>query len=157
MIVSAVGSPYDTHSDPKSSPHFFPQSRQTDGTGPDPRFSRSRLNPICEASDCSEMKMTLGKSIVLLLVGSLLGTALLLGGVAFITTRNSITNLRSDLLKQVDLRVQQRMQDYFDRAGPALDFMEKAVFAEEDFMNGWEDRARLLSDYLMTEPDIVWI
>ena len=103
------------------------------------------------------MKMTLGKSIVLLLVGSLLGTALLLGGVAFITTRNSITNLRSDLLKQVDLRVQQRMQDYFDRAGPALDFMEKAVFAEEDFMNGWEDRARLLSDYLMTEPDIVWI
>lgn len=103
------------------------------------------------------MKMTLGKSIVLLLVGSLLGTALLLGGVAFITTRNSITNLRSDLLKQVDVRVQQRMQDYFDRAAPALDFMEKAIFAEEDFMDGWEDRARLLSDYLMTEPDIIWI
>lgn len=103
------------------------------------------------------MKMTLGKSIVLLLVGSLLGTALLLGGVAFLTTRASIVELRRDLLKQVDMRVQQRMQGYFDRAEPALSFMEKAVFGEEDIMEGWEERARLLSDYLETEPDIVWI
>lgn len=107
------------------------------------------------------MKLTLGKSIVLLLVGILIGTALLLGSVAFFTTRDSIVNLRRDLLKQVDERVQQRMQAYFDRAGPAIEFLETAVFPDPGVVEAdagdWEDKARLLNAYLKTEPDIVWI
>lgn len=103
------------------------------------------------------MKTTLGKSLVILIVGTLLGTAFLLGGVAFFTTRSSIVNLRSDLLKQVDERVQERMQDYFDRAGSALDFIESAVFKDLDVEKDWEEKARLLTAYLKTESGIVWL
>lgn len=107
------------------------------------------------------MKLTLGKSIVLLLVSLLLGTALLLGGVAYITTRNSVVSLRRDLLKQVDERVQQQMQAYFDRTEPAIEFLETAVFPDPDIEEAsaahWKEEARLLSAYLKTEPDIVWI
>ncbi|MEM6278334.1 MAG: adenylate/guanylate cyclase domain-containing protein [Verrucomicrobiota bacterium] len=102
------------------------------------------------------MKTTLGRSLVILVVGTLLGTALLLGGVAYFTTRSSIENLRSDLLKQVDERVQERMQNYFDRAGSALDFLEMAVFNDRDVENDWEEKARLLTAFLKTEPGIVW-
>lgn len=102
------------------------------------------------------MKTTLGRSLVILVVGTLLGTAFLLGSVAFFTTRSSIVNLRSDLLKQVDERVQERMQDYFDRAGSALNFLETAVFEDLDIEADWEGKARLLSSYLKTEPGIVW-
>ncbi|MEM6280000.1 MAG: hypothetical protein AAF733_11010, partial [Verrucomicrobiota bacterium] len=102
------------------------------------------------------MKTTLGKSLVILVVGTLLGSALLLGGVAYFTTRSSIENLRSDLLKQIDERVQERMQGYFDRAGSALDFLESAVFQDLDVENDWEEKARLLTAFLKTEPGIVW-
>ena len=102
------------------------------------------------------MKTTLGRSLVILVVGTLLGTAFLLGSVAFFTTRSSIVNLRSDLLKQVDERVQERMQDYFDRAGSALNFLETAVFQDLDIDEDWEGKARLLTSYLKTEPGIVW-
>lgn len=102
------------------------------------------------------MKTTLGRSLVILVVGTLLGSAFLLGSVAFFTTRSSIVNLRSDLLKQVDERVQERMQDYFDRAGSALNFLETAVFQDLDLENDREQKAALLTSYLKTEPGIVW-
>ncbi|MEM1441669.1 MAG: adenylate/guanylate cyclase domain-containing protein [Verrucomicrobiota bacterium] len=102
------------------------------------------------------MKTTLGRSLVILVVGTLLGTALLLGGVAYFTTRSSVENLRSDLLKQIDERVQERMQGYFDRAGSALDFLESAVFDDLDIGNDWEEKARLLTAFLKTESGIVW-
>ncbi|MDF1824683.1 MAG: adenylate/guanylate cyclase domain-containing protein [Verrucomicrobiales bacterium] len=102
------------------------------------------------------MRTTLGKSIVILVVGTLLGTAFLLGSVAYLTTRSSIVNLRRDLLKQVDERVQERVQQYFDRAGDALNFLERVVFTDPDLESGWEGEARLLDSYLKIEPGIVW-
>ena len=36
--------------------------------------------------------MTLGKSIILLLIGILVGTSLLIGGVAYFTTRSSVVS-----------------------------------------------------------------
>lgn len=57
-------------------------------------------------------------------------------------------NLRSDLLKQVDERVQERMQDYLDRAGSALNFLETAVFLDLDLENDREQKAALPTSYL---------
>ncbi|MEM9015774.1 MAG: adenylate/guanylate cyclase domain-containing protein [Verrucomicrobiota bacterium] len=103
------------------------------------------------------MKMTLGKSIVLLLVSILVGTAILLGGVAFFTTRASIVKLRSELLKQVDESVQFRMQAYFDRADPSIAFAEETAFGRPNFIDDWEPSARILTEFLKNERDIVWI
>ena len=80
--------------------------------------------------------MTLGRSIVLLLTGLLVGTALIVGSVGYFTTKSSIEDLRGELLAQVDDSVQRRLQTYFDSAQPAIAFMEEAVFPD-GAPDGW--------------------
>lgn len=101
--------------------------------------------------------MTLRGSIVLLLTGLLVGAFFLIGSVGYVTTYSSVETLRRSLLTQIDKRVQQEMQDYFDSAEPALSFMERAVFLEMDFMRYWEKSGRLLARYLETQPNLVWM
>jgi adenylate cyclase len=101
--------------------------------------------------------MTLGRSIVLLLSGLLLGTGLFVGGVGFFAAKSSITELRGILLTQVDGQVQQRLQAYFDRVEPALEFIEEAVFDDPKFIENWKTHAPLLTEFIKTEPDIIWL
>ncbi|MEM7697359.1 MAG: adenylate/guanylate cyclase domain-containing protein [Verrucomicrobiota bacterium] len=54
-------------------------------------------------------------------------------------------------------QVQERLQDYFDHAEPALDFIEQAVFDDPAFIEDWEPRARLLSDFLKSQQNLVWL
>lgn len=101
--------------------------------------------------------MTLSRSIVILLVSLLIGTGLIVGGVGFISAKTSVTELRGVLLSQVNDRVQQRLQAYFDQAEPALDFIEEAVFDDLNSIENWEEKSRLLSDFLKSEEDIIWL
>ncbi|MEM8955274.1 MAG: adenylate/guanylate cyclase domain-containing protein [Verrucomicrobiota bacterium] len=101
--------------------------------------------------------MTLGKTIVFLLVGLLVGTVLLIGSVAFFTTRASVESLRDELMVQIDEGVQAKMQGYFDGALPALEFMEGAVFIRANVMEEWEDAMLTLARFLRTEPDLQFL
>ncbi|MEM7145237.1 MAG: adenylate/guanylate cyclase domain-containing protein [Verrucomicrobiota bacterium] len=101
--------------------------------------------------------MTLGKTIVLLLVGLLVGTVMLIGSVAFFTTRASVESLRDGLMAQIDEGVQAKMQGYFDGAPPALEFMEGAVFLRPDVMDEWREAVVVLARFLRTEPDLQFL
>jgi adenylate cyclase len=102
--------------------------------------------------------MSLGKSIVLLLVALLVGTTLLVGGVAWFTTRSSIKALRHSVLSQIDARVQARMQDYFDQAEPALAFMQHEAICRPGILgDDWESGAVTLLHYLQSQRNLVWI
>ena len=101
--------------------------------------------------------MTLGKSIILLLIGILVGTALLIGSVAYFTTRSSVVSLRDSLMRQIDDGVQQKMQTYFDRVEPAIRFLDQAIFNHPNPLENWQEPATILAQYLKTEPEIIYL
>ena len=101
--------------------------------------------------------MSLGKTITLLLLGVLVGSFLLVGSVAFFTTRASITSLSDSLLKQIDEGVQQKLQSYFDSVEPTIRFMDEAVYNELDPIKDWQETALTLSKYLKTQPEILYL
>ncbi len=92
------------------------------------------------------------------LISSLLGgTAALIGGVAYFTTRASIEELTDTLLQQTNDTVRQRMESYFGQAAPALDFVERTLTFQPDAMDRWREVGLELALFLDSQLDLAWI
>jgi len=101
--------------------------------------------------------MTLRRSIVLLIVGLLAGTALLIGSVAFFTTRASIARLLDRQLTQANESVRNRLESYFGQAGPALVFGHTLLRFHPNLIHDWEEPGLDLALFLDAQQEVAWI
>ena len=102
--------------------------------------------------------MTLQKNIFLNLIGLLLGTLLLIAGVGYMTTRDSIRDLRATIMQRTEQQVVGELQHYFGTTGPAIEFMRGAVFedAASAFEN-WRETGRALAGYVRSTPELSFL
>ncbi len=101
--------------------------------------------------------MTLRRSILTLIIGLLAGTVLLVGTVAFLTTRASITEMRDNLLEETSLVVSSRVQNYFSQVEPAIGFMRDDLFREDGVFDDWQAKAVQLTRLLAQFEDLTWL
>ncbi len=100
--------------------------------------------------------MTLQRSLLLLLLGLLVGTVGVVMTITYITTRDSIVALRDDILDQVNNGVRYQMERYFNRAEPVIGYCEEVM---RSTASGSEERgpARAMAQFLRTEPHFSWL
>lgn len=103
--------------------------------------------------------MSLRRTTVLLIAGLLAGTAALIGGLTYFTTRNSMVDLRDKLIEQTSDAVLQRMEFYFGQAAPALGFADSLIAFDPDAMSEghWQKAGLELALFLDAQPEITWI
>ena len=95
--------------------------------------------------------MTLQRHIFLILLGSLLGTLVLIAGVGFFTTRDSIRDLRSTIMERTERQVLAELQNYFGRSAPAIEFMRGTISADPAAaLAGWRATGLMLAQYMRT-------
>jgi adenylate cyclase len=103
--------------------------------------------------------MSLRRTTVLLIAGLLTGTGLLIGGIAYFTTRDSIQELRDSLITQTNDTVLQRMEAYFAQAAPALLFVNQTISFNPKAMSepDWRDVSLQLALFLDSQLEITWL
>ena len=103
--------------------------------------------------------MSLRRTTVLLIAGLLAGTGLLIGGIAYFTTRDSIEELRDSLITQTNDTVLQRMEAYFAQAAPALVFVDQTISFNPNAMSepDWRNVGLQLALFLDSQLEITWL
>ena len=92
-------------------------------------------------------RMTLQKNILLILVSLLLTTLLVIAGVGYFTTRDSVRDLRARIMSTKRNQVAGELKHYFGQTEPAIEFMRNAVFSDADAaMEDWRGSARVRAD-----------
>jgi len=103
--------------------------------------------------------MSLRRTTVLLIAGLLAGTGMLIGSIAYFTTRHSIIELRDSLIAQTTDAVSQRMESYFGQAAPALLFVDRLLTLNPKAMetDHWQDIGLQMALFLDSQLEITWI
>ncbi|HUF62999.1 MAG TPA: adenylate/guanylate cyclase domain-containing protein [Verrucomicrobiales bacterium] len=105
------------------------------------------------------MTLTLRRSVLLLVLGLLVGSVTIIGGIAWITATSSIEALSRQLLEAKSQSVRARLASFFGEVPPALEYLERAVFAGagQTPFEQWEHTGREIGYNLAVRPHLTWL
>ncbi len=105
------------------------------------------------------LTLTLRRSVLLLVLGLLVGSVTIIGGIAWITATSSIEALSRQLLEAKSQAVRARLADFFGEVPPALEYLERAVFADagQTPFEQWEQTGRVIGYQLSVHTHLTWL